>query len=359
MKTALITGITGQDGSYLAEFLLSKDYKVIGVRRRSSTDNTSRIDDIIDHKNLQLIEGDITDSYNVNSWFLEFNVDEFYNLAAQSHVGTSFKQPKLTWAVDAEAVINILESIRNFSKHTKFYQASTSEMFGRNFNQYKDVKFQNEQTPFAPQSPYGVAKVAAHRSVEMYREAYNLYCCSGILFNHESERRGENFVTRKITKWLGDFVRWRNLYLPWGEDKAQFYFETDYICTGRNPKDKFPKLRLGNLDASRDWGHAQDYIEAMWLMLQQESPDDYVICTGKTYTVDDFLQEAFKAVCIDDYLSCVVQDPKFMRPAEVDYLCGDSTKAYHNLGWEPKVAFEELVRRMVYNDLHETSLEKI
>jgi len=350
MKKALITGVCGQDGSYLAELLLEKDYEVIGLVRRTSNENcTYRIDHIKDK--IILVEGEVSDSGSVYSIVDKYKPDEIYNLAAQSHVGTSFEQPDYTFQVDALGPLHFLEAIKRFSPNTRFYQASTSELFGKNFTQKKvpsrclenvlgsiiadDLtadnlceykKYQNEETEFMPQSPYAVAKLAAHNLVRIYREGYGLHASCGILFNHESERRGENFVTRKITKWIGEFVN-----------------------SGYDPE--FPKLRLGNLDAYRDWGHAQDYVKAMWLMTQQETPDDYVIATGETYSVRDFLNEAFNEIGIDNFEPYVVIDPKFYRPAEVEYLKGNPSKAKKVLGWEPKVKFQDLVTRMVRRDI--------
>jgi GDPmannose 4,6-dehydratase len=364
---AIITGVNGQDGSYLAEFLLDKGYSVVGIIRRSSTDNKDRIKGIIDHPHFKLVEGDITDSSNVNSWITEFSPDEFYNLAAQSHVGTSFKQPQLTWRVNAEGVVNILEAIKTIKPNTRLYQASTSEMFGRNYSvapprdQFeKEKKFQNEDTPFAPQSPYGVSKVAAHQSVQLYRQ-FGIFGCCGILFNHESPRRGEQFVTRKITKWIGEYIRWRDnvlkridyqnsikKYIKEEELSDRLMYNDDYILL---LDQKFPKLRLGNLDAYRDWGHARDYVEAMWLMLQHDEPDDYVICTGESYRVKDFLISAFTYAGIIEYKEHYLIDPKFVRPAEVDYLRGDSSKARRKLGWMPKTPIQKLVQEMVDNDI--------
>lgn len=366
-NVAMITGVTGQDGSYLAELLLNKGYEVIGIARRSSVDTTSRIKHLVSHPNFQIIEGDVTDPHNVNYWLNTYTPQEFYNLAAQSHVATSFNQPNLTWKVNAEGVINILEAIRHCSPHTRFYQASTSEMFGRNystrhnFNNEQEwlrldpkdryINYQDENTPFAPQSPYAIAKAAAHHAVQLYRRAYNIHASCGILFNHESERRGEEFVTRKITKWIGEFKRWF--------DNTEGTFELGNIGPYENRSNdliydsvnnSFPKLRLGNLDAKRDWGHAEDYVEAMWLMLQQINPGDYVISTGETHTVREFLDLAFKQIGIEDWTNYIVIDPKFVRPAEVDFLLGDSSNARKKLGWEPKVGFETLVNRMVNND---------
>jgi GDPmannose 4,6-dehydratase len=327
MKTAIVTGITGQDGSYLAENLLDKDYKVIGLYRRSSTNTFNRIKHI-DNPNFILQEYDITDPSGCISLISSIQPDEFYNLAAQSHVATSFKQPTTTFEINAIGVINVLEAIRLFSKHTKFYQASTSEMFGRNYSVDSDGnKYQNEETSLLPQSPYAVAKLASHRMVQIYREAYNLYCCSGILFNHESPRRGENFVTRKITRYVGRLAN--------------------------NKLQPDEKLRLGNIKAVRDWGHAKDYVEAMRLMLSCDKADDFVISTGQCYSVEQFLQIAFGLIN-KNWNNYVVIDPEFYRPAEVDYLRGNSDKAKKLLGWEPKIPFEDLVKDMVNQDIEIT-----
>jgi GDPmannose 4,6-dehydratase len=328
MKTAIVTGITGQDGSYLAENLLDKDYKVIGLYRRSSTNTLNRIKHI-DNPNFILQEYDITDPSGCISLISYIQPDEFYNLAAQSHVATSFKQPTTTFEINAIGVINVLEAIRLFSKHTKFYQASTSEMFGRNYSVDSDGnKYQNEETSLLPQSPYAVAKLASHRMVQIYREAYNLYCCSGILFNHESPRRGENFVTRKITRYVGRLAN--------------------------NKLQPDEKLRLGNIKAVRDWGHAKDYVEAMRLMLNNNiAANDFVISTGQCYSVEQFLQIAFGLIN-KNWNNYVVIDPEFYRPAEVDYLRGNSDKAKKLLGWEPKIPFEDLVKDMVNQDIEIT-----
>jgi GDPmannose 4,6-dehydratase len=328
MKTAIVTGITGQDGSYLAENLLDKDYKVIGLYRRSSTNTFNRIKHI-DNPNFILQEYDITDPSGCISLISYIQPDEFYNLAAQSHVATSFKQPTTTFEINAIGVINVLEAIRLFSKHTKFYQASTSEMFGRNYSVDSDGnKYQNEETSLLPQSPYAVAKLASHRMVQIYREAYNLYCCSGILFNHESPRRGENFVTRKITRYVGRLAN--------------------------NKLQPDEKLRLGNIKAVRDWGHAKDYVEAMRLMLNNNiAANDFVISTGQCYSVEQFLQIAFGLIN-KNWNNYVVIDPEFYRPAEVDYLRGNSDKAKKLLGWEPKIPFEDLVKDMVNQDIEIT-----
>ena len=333
MKSAIIFGVTGQDGSHLADLLLEKNYRVIGVSRRSSTDNTCRIKHILSNENFALVQGDITDAFSVSKILKEHvHVDEIYNLAAQSHVAVSFKQPALTWDITGKGCLNILESIVELDMlHVRFYQASSSEMYGKNFDTKENFtsleKYQDENTKFLPQSPYAIAKCAAHYMTRLVRESYGIHASSGILFNHEGPRRGENFVTRKITKWIGDFIK-----------------------SGRDPE--FPKLRLGNLEAFRDWGYAGDYVEAMWMMLQQDSPDDYVICTGEAHTIREFLDVAFKHVGIDDWSNLVIQDPEFYRPAEVDYLRGCNSKALKQLGWTPKHSFDDLVKLMVDHDVN-------
>lgn len=356
MKTAIITGVNGQDGSYLSELLISKNYKVIGLHRRSSTDTCGRLQHILNNDNLVLIECDITDAASVDKIIRDYQPDELYNLAAQSHVATSFAQPHCTFHANVSGVLNILESIRNGSPHTKFYQASTSEMFGDSYSNIHGSKCQNEDTAFNPQSPYAVAKLAAHNLVRIYRDSYGIFTNAGILFNHESERRGEQFVTRKITKWIGEFVRWKSSQQGvfaqgqlCGRDHDNYIYTEDPLN-----QEGFPKLRLGNLEASRDWGHAEDYVEAMWMMLQQESPDDYVIATSTTYSIREFLHEAFSAIDIDDWESYVVQDPEFYRPCEVEYLMGDTTKVRNKLGWKPKINFKTLVKRMVRSDIDGT-----
>ncbi len=333
MKKAIIFGVTGQDGSHLADLLLLKEYSVLGVARRTSTDNTGRIKHLQTNPNFQLVQGDITDSHSIIRILSEHaDVDEIYNLAAQSHVAVSFKQPALTWDITGKGCLNILQSMVDLKMNkARFYQASSSEMFGRNYDTRdcltsEDEKYQDEDTKFLPQSPYAIAKCAAHHMTRLFREGYDIHASAGILFNHEGPRRGETFVTRKITKWIGEFVE-----------------------SGRDPE--FPRLRLGNLEAFRDWGYAGDYVEAMWMMLQQESPDDYVICTGETHTIREFLDVAFKHIGIDDWSDLVVQDPEFYRPAEVDYLRGCNDKAKEKLGWTPANSFDDLVKMMVDHDV--------
>jgi len=339
---AIITGITGQDGSFLAELLLEKGYKVWGVYRRSSTPNLSRVAHIRD-KNFKLIEGDITDPFSIARIIDSIKPDEYYNLAAQSHVHTSFEQPSHTFDVNFNGVLNALEAIRNYSPQTKFYQASTSEMFGASkghkiFAEKNSQKLlvgyiQDEDTPFLPQSPYAIAKLASHHLVRNYRNSYGIFACSGILFNHESERRGENFVTRKITKWIGEF-----------------------LASGKNPS--FPKLRLGNIYSVRDWGYAKDYVKAMWGMMQCDKSDDYVVATSNSFTVRDFLVGAFDYAGLGDYEDYIEIDPELYRPSEVEYLCGSYKKAERAFGWTPETNILSLVEIMVDHDVEEARLRR-
>lgn len=315
-KVAIITGITGQDGSYLADFLLEKNYKVIGVSRRRSGGGDWRIKHLYEHHNFIFEQGDITDSGSITRIVKKYKPDEFYNLAAQSFVKASFDEPYHTGLVTGLGVTVCLEAIRNEKPDTKFYQASSSEMFGK----VKETP-QKESTPFYPRSPYGVAKVYGYWLSRNYRDSYNMFCTNGILFNHESPRRGIEFVTRKIT----DAVAQIKLGLS-------------------------SRLSLGSLDPRRDWGHAKDYVEAAWLMLQQDKPDDFVISTGKTHSIKDLLDVAFEHVNLN-WKDFIFQDPKFMRPAEVDLLLGDNTKAKETLGWTPKYDFESLIIEMVEADL--------
>lgn len=322
-KTAVVTGITGQDGSYLIGSLLSRGYSVIGLYRRNSTNNFWRIEKYIKHPMLTLEEFDLTDYSSVNRAITKYKPEEFYNLAAQSHVGTSFDQPINTFNINTYGVVSILEIIRSVSPQTRFYQASTSEMFGSNYSSSTEAeKYQNESTNFSPQSPYAVSKVAAHQMVKLYRESYGLYACSGILFNHESPKRGENFVTRKITKYLGRLIN------------------------GLTEE----KLKLGNIYSYRDWGHAKDYVEAMRMMLNQEQADDYVVATGSTHSVQEFLELAFNEVNLN-YQDFLEIDPNLYRPAEVDFLLGDCSKAKKTLGWAPTISFNSLVSEMVQSDI--------
>jgi GDPmannose 4,6-dehydratase len=337
--TAVITGITGQDGSYLAELLLEKNYKVVGLVRRSSNVNTDRISRILDHPNLSLVQADMGDSTSIMNLLAPLRDSkriEIYNLAAQSHVHSSFSQPEYTADINGTGVLRILETIRQLGiiNKTRFYQASTSEMFG------KVVETpQSETTPFYPRSPYGVAKLYGYWITKNYRESYGMFACNGILFNHESERRGEEFVTRKITKGI-----------------AKVYSDPTFT------------LEIGNMDAKRDWGHAEEYVYGMWLMLQRDVPDDFILATGETHTVREFVEIAFKSVGhtitwsgegldeigTDETGRVVVRmNPKFYRPAEVELLIGNPTKAKTLLGWIPKISFEQLVSRMAKHDLNQ------
>ena len=315
MKIALITGINGMDGSHLADLLLSKNYKVFGMERRSSSRN--RINTSHLENKVTFLQGDLTDQNSLLRCLKESNPDEVYNLAAQSFVGESWNTPEHTSEVTGLGVLRILEAIREFNTKIKFYQASSSEMFGRMVENPA-----SETTPFYPRSPYGVSKLYGHWITKNYRESYGMFACSGILFNHESEKRGIEFVTRKISD---------------GVVRIKLGLE-DHIS-------------LGNLEAKRDWGYAPDYVEAMWLMLQQENPDDYVIATGNTYSIKEFLDIAFNYVGIKDWGSYIKQDPQFMRPAEVDVLRGNYSKAKENLGWTPKTNFIDLVKKMIDNDI--------
>jgi GDPmannose 4,6-dehydratase len=320
-KKAFITGVTGQDGSYLAEVLLERDYEVYGMVRRSSSFNTARIDHIFG--DIELVFGDLADASSLNQLMRTIRPDEVYNLGAQSHVRVSFDIPEYTADVDAMGTLRLLDAIREEGVHCRFYQASSSEMFGK----VAEVP-QTEATPFHPRSPYGVGKVFSYWITRNYREAYGIYAVNGILFNHESPRRGPTFVTRKITRAVGAILR--------GEQDT---------------------LALGNLEAKRDWGYARDYMEGAWLMLQQDRPDDYVLATGETHSVQEFLEEAFGYVDLD-WSEYVTIDPRYFRPAEVDLLIGDYSKAKRELGWEPKVRFAELVRMMVDADRERAQLQE-
>lgn len=342
-KTALIFGATGQDGSYLCENLLSRKYDVLAVARRSSIDNEARLNNCLDHKNFTILRGDVCDQSFVFSTIYKNTPTEIYNLAAQSHVGDSFTQPHYTIDVDLKGTLNVLEGILNFSKSSRLYQASTSEMYGSCFSYVdKDENrfdsktaisredfidkdcFQDEYTPMIPNSPYGVAKLASHNLIKIYRESYGLFACSGILFNHESPRRGELFVTRKITSWIGKHVN----------------------------KSSKEKLQLGNIDSLRDWGHAKDYVEAMRLMLQLDNPQDFVIATGSTHSVEDFLIKSFEVAELGDWEKHVVLNKSLKRPFEVDALRGVSIKAREVLKWKPHYNFDLLVREMVESDIN-------
>lgn len=320
MKKAIIYGCTGQDGSYLSELLLSKNYKVIGVKRRTSVINTTNVDHLYENRDFKLVYGNMNDTGSMYRLLSEHKPDEVYNLAAQSHVRTSFDVPEETVDTVAMGTMRLLEAVRNVVPCARFYQASSSEMYGDNMDPMK-----NESTPMTPASPYAAAKLFGHNLIRNYREGYGMHASSGILFNHESPRRGETFVTRKITR-----------------------------AAARIKLGKQEKLFLGNLDAKRDWGFAGDYVEAMWLMLQQDEPDDYVIATGECYSVREMLEEAFGNAGLD-YKKYVEIDPRLYRPHEVPFLQGDSSKAQRLLGWKPKVSFKELIRMMYLSDLERES----
>jgi|TARA_B100001778_G_C18559165_1_gene616919 GDPmannose 4,6-dehydratase len=315
MKRALITGINGMDGSHLADFLLTKGYEVFGMERRTSYPNRLNTKHL--EGKITFINGDLTDQNSLRRCLVKSNPHEVYNLAAQSFVGESWNTPEQTGDVTALGALRMLEAIREYGKDVKYYQASTSEMFGRMVENPA-----KETTPFYPRSPYGVAKLYGHWITKNYRESYDMFNVSGILFNHESERRGIEFVTRKITD---------------GVAKIHLGLE-DYIT-------------LGNLDSRRDWGYSPDYVKSMWMMLQQDKPDDYVIATGEEHTIREFLEIAFKCIDIDDWEKYVLQDERYMRPAEVAVLCGDSSKAREVLGWEPETSFERMIINMITNDI--------
>mgnify|MGYP003647668761 FL=1 len=317
MKTALITGINGMDGSHLADFLLEKGYKVFGMERHSSIKNRTNTKHLESNENFEFITGDLTDSTSLLTALSLSNPDEVYNLGSQSFVAESWNTPEQTSNVTGLGSLRVLDAIRTLNMDTKFYQASTSELFGRMIENPA-----TERTPFYPRSPYGVSKLYAHWITKNYRESYDMFNACGILFNHESERRGKQFVTRKISDGV-----------------ARIHHGLQDFIT------------LGNLDAKRDWGYAPDYVESMWLMLQQDEPDDFVIATGKTHTIRDFLDSAFDVIGIRNWEKYVKQDPRFMRPAEVDVLRGDASKAKYELGWTPKTDLQGLVKNMVESDI--------
>ena len=316
MKRALITGITGMDGSHMADFLLEKGYKVFGMERRSSTPNRRNTSHLESNENFEFVNGDLSDQNSIFRVLRETKPDEVYNLGSQSFVAESWNTPEQTGDVTGLGALRMLEAIREYGESVKFYQASTSEMFG------KMEQFANEDTLFYPRSPYGVAKLYGHWITINYKESYDMFNVSGILFNHESERRGHEFVSRKITDGIAK------------------------IHLGLQDK-----IYLGNLETKRDWGYAPDYVEAMWLMLQQDKPDDFVIATGEVRSLGEFLDSAFQHIGVNDWSKYVGQDPRFMRPADVFYLAGDSSKAKQELGWKPKTSFDDMVSRMVKNDI--------
>jgi GDPmannose 4,6-dehydratase len=345
-KTACITGASGQDAAYLAQLLLEKGYKVVGIRRRSSTDNLWRLRflEILDHPNLYIIDGDITDTLSLINIFREHRPNEVYNLAAMSHVGVSFEQPKLTWDITGQGAINVADMALLVDPKTKVYQASTSEMMGSHFELIGGDKVQTETTRMDGNSPYGCAKFAAHNYMRVLRESNQSYVCCGILYNHGSPLRGENFFERKVTKYVGELINFAYKTIGRPEDVK---FHDEHI--EHNGK-SFPKLRLGDLRTFRDMGHSKDYVKAMWAMLQQEEPEDFIICTGVTFQMKDIVDEAFKYVGLD-WEKYTVIDPKFFRPREVEYLRGDCSKAKEKLNWEPEYDLAKMISEMVDRDI--------
>ncbi len=351
-KVGLITGIFGQDASYLAELLLDKGYKVIGTKRRTSTESPWRIQHLLNNKNLIIEYGDVTDFGNTLNLIEKYKPDEIYNLAAMSFVKTSFEQPNYTFQVNAIGPINILESIRLtqklLNKQIKVYQANTSECFGNSYDVKIDqngnkIKYQDEKTLMNPQSPYAVSKLAAFKSMQLYRHAYHIFACSGTLFNHSSYRRGEEFLIRKVTKYVGNVykeLQCLSLISLKIQDKTKLVIN------------KIGYLELGNLDSYRDEGHSKDYMMAAWMMLQQNNADDYVICSGETHQIRDFVKLAFIKIGIDNYMDFVKINPIYFRPSEVDYLLGCADKATNILGWKPTISFDQLMDEMVRFDCH-------
>lgn len=329
----LITGITGQTGSYMAEQCLDEGHEVYGLHRRNSQNVLNNLQYCLNHQNFKLIEGDITDFASISGIINTIKPDLLFNYAAQSHVHSSFSQPILTFSINTIGVLNILESIRKFSSNTKLLQASSSEQFGNNYKLINNKKIQDETVKFQPRSPYAVSKTAAHELCYTYRESYGLYIVCSICFNHESPRRGEKFVTRKITKWIGD------------------NYSTLINNTCQN------KLSLGNLDSRRDWGHAKDYCKAMRLMMNLDKPEDFIICTNKTYSIKEFLNKAFNYINIYNWEQYIHIDENLYRPADVDYLCGDNTKIKNKLGWQPQYSLDDLIEDMLKHDVTQYELD--
>jgi GDPmannose 4,6-dehydratase len=345
-KTAVITGASGQDAAYLAQLLLEKGYRVVGIRRRSSTDNLWRLRvlAILDNPNLHIVEGDITDLFSLINIFKKYKPEEVYNLAAMSHVGVSFDQPKLTWDVTAQGAINVVDAALLVNPKTKVYQASTSEMMGSHFELIGGDKIQTETTRMDGNSPYGCAKFAAHNYMRVLRESNNSFVCCGILYNHGSPLRGESFFERKVTKYVGELINFAHSTITRPDDVK---FGDDHISYNGQV---FPKLRLGDLSTSRDMGHSKDYVKAMWSMMQLDQPEDFIICTGVTFQMKDIVKEAFDCVGLD-WEKYVVIDPKFFRPREVEYLRGDCTKAKEKLGWKSEYDLSMMIKEMVEHDI--------
>ncbi len=346
MSNWFITGIGGMDGSHLCDWLLDKGENILGLIRRTSTDNTQRIKHVLDHSNLTLIEGDITDSGCINNIFQDNKIDFCVNLGAQSHVQTSFDVPAFTFDVNTKGVLYLLETIRLFSPRTRFLTASSSEQWGNNYSVDKNgEKYQDLNTPWAPRSPYGVSKLASYELVRVYRESYNLFACCSVCHNHDGPRRGSLFVSRKITLWLASYQQWKKEQ----NDFTLVFDDEDYIfCRNGN---RFAKLRLGNIYSKRDFGFSIDYIRAMYLMLKNNKPKDYVVSTDVAHSVKEFLGEAFNYVLNDDYKQYIIIDKAFFRPSEVDYLRGKSNELRKDLGWAPTIDFKSLVRLMCDSDI--------
>lgn len=347
-STAMVFGATGQDGSYLCEILLNKGYKVYAVVRRASTDNTQKIKHLLNNPSLVVVSGDVTDYGNVHEIVAKYQPQQIYNLAAMSHVKISFEQPSLTWDVTAKGALNILEAIRNVNRNIRYYQASSSEMFGSEYDiDENGEKYQDERTRMNPRSPYSVAKLAAHNFTVLYRDSYGLHANSGILFNHGSPRRGTNFVERKVTMYVGGLLRAYKKMLENGYRGYQP--EKIYEVLAKT----HPKLVLGNLESYRDWCHSKDMCEMMVKMLEKETPGDYVVCSEETHTIRELLDVAFGFIMVKDWKPFVEISQEFYRPAEVDYLRGRCTKARKELGWQPKYTFKSLIEEMVKEDAKE------
>lgn len=359
-KTALVTGATGMDGSYLLELLLDKGYKIYGLMRRSSVDTTERIRHLIDNPNLEIITGDITDSCLMYKLVSDIKPDEVYNLAAMSHVGVSFSNPVSTFEIDTLGCLYLLEAIRLYSPNTKIVQASTSELFGSNYDKItfgnEIIKFQNEKTHFEPNSPYAVAKLAAHNLIRVYRDSYKIHANASIAFNHEGSRRTPTFVTRKITRYVAALYNYLNVPNH-HHTELQIFKERMEVST--NTFNEVPKLRLGNIYSSRDWSHAKDIVYGQWLMLQQEKPDDFVFASEEAHTVEEFLKKSFKYVGIKDYKKYIEIDENLFRPNEVEYLRGDASKAQKVLGWKPSVSFDDLIEEMIDYDVKSLQTERL
>lgn len=358
----VIFGAGGQDGHYLTRHLLELEHKVFAVIRRSSVNNAFKLADYVGHPNFRVMQGDVTDYSSVQNIIRKCKPAQIYNLASQSSVGVSFGQPIYTFQSITTGCLNILESIRDINKSCKYYQASSSEMFGSGYSVrksrgFKVDKYQNEESPMRPLSPYGIAKLSAHNLVRMYRDSYKMYACSGILYNHESPMRGEAFVTRKITKWIGEFSAWAEDRMDSSNFKIRLD-DPDTIFCSTYDKVGFPKLRLGDLDIKRDWGHAEDYVNAMYMMMQYSRPDDYIVSTQESHSIQEFANEAFNCIGIIDSSNYIAIDKEFYRPSDIEHVTGDSSKIRTVLGWKPKYNFEQIVREMVEADLKDAKKKR-